>query len=246
MHRPSVGEAVDAAMAVVGDGGKAGFALGWTPKALKAAVPVYAVTSSGLGKLEIMVTYRECGCVIVNAEALSAWLRQHTGASDALLSIEPRYLFAYMLLHELGHLRLDDTLLEGSAAGENTRNDSLNRDATVQKERELRADAFAAQAIKAALAAGGTRGLAASKIAMNLSALAWNLSAHRILDHFGATVVGAPTIFWDFGRSHPNLEWRILSVNHMISGSDKSKLLLDEFEARRQTGPMQIYIVPAR
>ena len=76
---------------------------------------------------------------------------------------------------------------------------------------------------------------------MVLAQLSWNISAHRLLDNFGGTSFRKASLFWDAGTSHPNLEWRILTVNALISGTEASRQLLEEFDDTRQTTPQPLY-----
>lgn len=80
---------------------------------------------------------------------------------------------------------------------------------------------------------GTDAGLVAAQIAMTLSQVSWNLGAHRLLDDFGGTALKKRSLFWDFGLSHPNLEWRILNVNHMINPTEATTQLLHDFENKR-------------
>lgn len=216
--------------------------LGWKAPFPRRSVPVFAVRASGLGKLELMATYKECGCILVNAAALSAWTVAHMGSSSALLSTDARYLLSYMLLHEAGHIVSDGNVSATDESG-SPASTSLNLDPTAQKERENNADTFAANAIRAALNAKGDAGLAAARIAMTLSQVSYNLSAHRLLDDFGGTPLRKRSLFWDSGLSHPNLEWRILNVNNMIESTATSRQLLQEFEEAREGGktPYRLY-----
>lgn len=69
------------------------------------------------------------------------------------------------------------------------------------------------------------------------------MQAYRSLDEFGSFAVGKPGVFFDTGYSHPNLAWRILRCNHLISGSDATRELLQAFEDARQRGadPKPLY-----
>lgn len=208
------------------------FSAGWVP-GQNSGVPVYAVRSQ-LGPTEIMSTFSECGCVVVQASALDAWFADKVGTGTALLTIEPAQILAYMLLHEAGHIARDAAVADATEAG--STQGGYNLDETVQKQREEDADEFAASAIKLGLEAGGDRGYAAAQISLALTNLSWNLTAHRLLDDFGGTVLRKPSLFWDRGLSHPNLEWRVLVVNDLIAGTDTTHQLLTEFEAARSQG----------
>ena len=208
------------------------FSAGWMA-GQNSGVPVYAVRTQ-LGPTETMSTFSECGCVVVQASALDAWFADKVGTEPGLLTIELGQILAYMLLHEAGHIAGDTAVADVTEAG--STQGGYNLDETVQKEREAAADAFAASAIKLGLEAGGDRGYAAAKISLALTNLSWNLTEHRLLDDFGGTVLRKPSLFWDSGLSHPNLEWRVLVVNDLIAGTDITHQLLTEFEAARSQG----------
>jgi hypothetical protein len=190
-----------------------------------------------------MTTYQECGCIVVKVSGLTAWLEAHVGSNDALLTVQPRFLLGYMLLHEVGHWQADEPAEESSAAvGARPGSSRFNREPTAQKQRELKADSFAAFAIRSALGERGTkRGLAAATVSIALSQLSWNLAVHRALDEFGGTIVRQPVLLWDAGTSHPNLEWRILVVNDLIQDNDTSHRLLRDFENARSDNPKPLY-----
>ena len=231
---PVVSGAIAIASDVLSPAAKVALGAGWKqPPA--GAVPVFAVTGTGLSQREIMTTYVECRCVIVQAEVLPAWLAKYQGSGESLLSVEVPLILAYMLLHEAGHIARGEAFKTG--LDEASRRDSGGREE--QKPLEAAADEFAADSIIAAMAEKGTaRGLAASRIAVALAQLSWNLSAHRLLDDFGGTALRKRTLFQDAGLSHPNLEWRILRVNALISRTPAANSLLEQFENARSAGPM--------
>lgn len=211
----------------------------WEPITVKDAWKVYAVSAAGGGREQIMTTYRECHCVLVRVGALTSWTQSHVGSNEALLSVEPEPLLAYMLLHEAGHMERD-TAATSDADVTTIGTYRLNRSANADKDREWSADEFAAQVIRRGMEKKGTDlGLLASGIAMALSQVGWNLQVHRSLDQFGATAVRDPAVFWDAGLSHPNLEWRIMRVNAMLSATPESQQLLKDFEEAREAGPLR-------
>ena len=205
------------------------FTAGWEKPVRLNTIPVYTV-KSGLASQEIMGIFEECRCVLVQAAALERWLSAKQGGSSALLTLDERPLFAYMLLHEAGHF---NAMRE---AAKNGATEPPERDAD-SKGTESDADTFAAAAIRLAMTQSGERGLSGGEIGMLLAQLSWNLSAHRLLDDFGGTVLKKPSLFQDNGLSHPNLEWRILVVNNLISQTEASHKLLTDFEdARNKPG----------
>lgn len=231
VDHPTVQAAVEAANEILGKDAKLKFVPGWAGKVPKAGVPVYAVSAADLSHEEIMSTFAECGCVVVRLGALGAWEQSHVGTGEALLDIEPRLLLAYMLLHEIGHVANGD--LSGGM-DQVAATAAVNLDLTAQKDREEKADAFAAALIQNGMTDASTeRGLIASEVSMALTQLSYNLLEHRLLDDFGGTDLSKPALFWDRGTTHPNLEWRVLVVNNLIAPTTETQTLLQDFEARR-------------
>jgi Zn-dependent protease with chaperone function len=123
---------------------------------------------------------------------------------------------------------------------------SLNLRENIEKSREFKADAFAAQALAAAMkgTGGGVEAqMAAMTLVMCLSSWSFNLSKERLLDNFGATALNRPSVFWDKGNSHPNMELRILTIMHLLTGSQTSAELLDDFLTHRKAGSKEPQIL---
>lgn len=89
-------------------------------------------------------------------------------------------------------------------------------------------------------------GIESAWVSHALVLLSWNMQAFISLDNFGSTPVGAPAVFFDKNLSHPNLIWRVLSVNHLIQQTEVGKKLLESFEAARERGanPEPLYVKP--
>jgi hypothetical protein len=235
VDHPAVQEAVKTANLVLG-ADPAKFAPGWNSDVATKAIRVFAATTKGLGKSEVMTSFRQCRCVVVQVGRVQDWLKQETGSSSALLSIDMKNLLAYMLLHEMGHITHGDVAgAEDAVQSTATSISKFNLESTAQKAREVEADRFAAHTIAdGEREKGSDRGVAATELATTLAELSWNLGVHRSLDSFGGTALHEPELFYDAGLSHPNLEWRILSVNAEISGSPTSLELLHQFEEDRK------------
>ncbi|WP_257169611.1 hypothetical protein [Bradyrhizobium sp. SRS-191] len=236
--RPTVRVAIGLVRKILPDPPPLVIEAGWSSNRPDRAVPVHAVGGQGLGRGELVSIYSDCRCILVKTGDLDRWLQEKVGSGSALMSVDPGALLAYMLLHEIGHFIDRDESGAMSAPGGVG---SLNRDDTAQKDRETAADRFAATSLKDALQSSGARGLSAGEVTMALSNLSWNLSAHRLLDDFGATSLGKPQAFWDRGYSHPNIELRILTVNALVSGSDVAQQLPDDFLNRRKQGPTILF-----
>jgi hypothetical protein len=236
--------ALEFANSAMPNGGRR-FVPGWEANQLPASIPVHTVRGR-LGSREIMTTYPECRCIVVQAGKLHDWLTTKVGSGPALLTIEPRLILAYMLLHEAGHIEQDSGVENEAPLTRSQSGKTNNLDTTAQKWRETTADVFAAEVVKSGMQEKGNRGLAATRIAMALSQLAWNLAEHRLLDDFGGTALRKPSLFQDVGSSHPNLEWRVLSVNDLITGSDTSRQLLEDFERLRNAGTGSVLWQPTK
>jgi hypothetical protein len=242
VDHPTVEPAIRMANLVLGPSSAATFAPGWKTPSSASAVRVVAAAPEGLGETEVMTSYHQCNCVIVQVGRMSAWLSQQTGTGEALLAIDIRNLIAYMLLHEMGHVKLGDVVGDEISSGETSQAERFNLNPTTQKEHEVAADLYAAKAIAAAEQEKGTdRGVAAARIDVTLAQLAWNLAEHRLIDNFGGTALHRPSLFYDVGLSHPNLEWRILSVSAAISDSPTSRKLLSDFESSREPQSTVLY-----
>ena len=236
-ERATASAAIKLANSVLGSGAAIHLAEGW--RGAGTGVPVYTITGDGLAKREVIGTYQECECVLMTVAGLRSWLASATGSGAGRLDIDESALIAYMLLHEAGHVAQGRTPCGMIGTPPDSVAAGSNLTPTEQKACEMKADTFAATAIRAALARKGPGMLSAGNVAIALSQLSWNLQAHRMLDSFGANAVRDPTLFRDVGLSHPNLEWRILSANNMIAPSESSRDLLDTFEgARTGTAPV--------
>jgi len=236
-EHPVAASAITLAQNILGPGAHVHLSKGWLGP--RNGVPLYTVTGDGMASREVIGTYAECGCVLMTVAGLRTWLATATGSGAGRLDIDEPALIAYMLLHEAGHVAQGRTPCGMTSGAPSNGNTALNLTPTEQKACEVKADAFAAAAIRTALAVHKGPGmLAAGNVAIALSQLSWNLQAHRMLDSFGANAMRDPSLFRDIGLSHPNLEWRILSVNNMIAPSESSSDLLNAFEKARTNGPM--------
>jgi hypothetical protein len=230
---------------VLGPSAPVNIVAGWNAGADASNLRVFAAAPDGLADNEVMRSDAGCRCVIAQGAAMTRWLQLQTGQGEERLDVDAHDLLAYMLLHEAGHLVHGDSPERVETPASPKHRPGFNLDATAQKDREVAADRYAAGTIAAAMADRGTdRGIAATKIALTLSQLSWNLAAHRLLDNFGGTGLHRPSLFQDAGLSHPNLEWRILSVNDAISSTAASHKLLTDFESARRAGPVVLYRSP--
>jgi len=230
---------------VLGPSAPVNVVAGWNTAADASSVRVFAAAPDGLAGSEVMRSDGGCRCVLAQVSAMTRWLQLRTGQGEERVDVDPQDLLAYMLLHEVAHLVHGDSPERVEPSARPNNKPGFNLDVTAQKAREVAADRYAAEVIAAAISdRGSDRGIAATRIALTLSQLSWNLSGHRLLDNFGGTGWHQPLLFQDAGLSHPNLEWRILSVNDAISSTKASHKLLTDFEAARRAAPVVLYRAP--
>jgi hypothetical protein len=192
-------------------------------------VPVYLIEAAAASTPAAVP--RGCRCIFVNPSLLTAFAKQHSqGPGRFPLDVSP--LLAFMLLHEVGHIR------KGSAGMDFDRGEmsQLNIEPSLAKANEEEADEFASALIREYARPGSTVDafLNAHELSMQLSKLSWNMQAYRTLDEFGAAATGKRSVFFDQTYSHPNLAWRILRSNYLIQRTPETKQLLDAFENIRR------------
>lgn len=212
------------------------------PTAGKEAVPIYLVSAPNAAWSTPAAAPKNCQCVFVNPEVFQAFMDAQT-TGPGRMQLDAKYVLTFMLLHEVGHIA------KRSSATDFENGDlvQLNTSDSLAKVAERDADRFAADVIRAGLKQGANPGIEAGWVANALVLLSWNMQAFISLDNFGSTAVAAPTVFFDKNLSHPNLIWRVLSVNYLIDPTEVSKKLLDSFEATRKQGanPEPLYVNPS-
>ena len=164
--------------------------------------------------------------ILINEKKLKKYLDFYCNEVDSgQLEIDIKNICVVMLLHELGHIVNGDV---GSFLEEDQ---EFNRKETIAKEKELKADIFAASQIKKALDPNNnhSHSLDATWISFAVTKLTWNLQKERMVDNFGATA----SVLWDKSYTHPNLELRFLIINNEITGLEESKDLVEDFLKRR-------------
>ncbi len=199
---------------------------------------VYILRSENLAKSEMIFVPMECKqCVFLQNSDFHDWLNKYSDKQNASLKLDDYTVLAFLLLHELGHVH------QGESSGAvNSSNESYNIKDTHQKEIERAADEFAASKIReAASKKGESRATTAMLVEIELSKLSWNLSAIRLLDHFGGTVINSHDLFWDMGYTHPNFELRILTVNNLVTQTETSYNLLKDFKDHIVNQPDILY-----
>jgi hypothetical protein len=208
------------------------------PNDSRQVVAVYLIDGSAITSAYMVMVPTDCRCVFVQPAAFKAWMDDHTRRLPQMLESDAGAVLTFMLLHEVGHILHGDP---GQFDGK-TGPAALNTDITDQKERESAADLFAVEQVNAALSNGKAIGgwSSALKISLALSGLSFNMSADRVLEHFGATSLCSHAVFADSGYSHPNFELRLLVANNLLSQSAVSTELLDIFRTCRTRPPSGI------
>jgi len=212
----------------------------WTRGRSDETVPVYLVKSGPGATSTPAVVPRGCSCIFVDLQVFEGWIRGHS-TGPGRMSLEPKYLLTFMLLHEVGHLYKRSSGAEFA----NGNLSQLNVDPSLAKAREEEADDFSAGLIRERSRAtpASTTSLEANWVAIELTKLSWNMQAYRTLDEFAAFATGKPSVYFDQNLTHPNLAWRVLRSNYLIQQSKETKELLDAFEEARQRGanPQPLY-----
>jgi hypothetical protein len=158
-------------------------------------------------------------------------------------TVDPAAMTAFVLLHELGHLRRGDCGRKLVSDDHGKLNDQTNAD----KAQEFAADSVAVTILRTATQYGDADSkVAAGRVEMALATTSFYISGRRIVASSGADLIGSPIVFWDIGLSHPNFEWRLLKVNDLLNSSDVSRKLLADFEAGRVQAEQPLYIAPGK
>lgn len=222
--------AVTQANLLLGPDAKITLRTSWTPEKPGNGNPtatIYLVNATGAPPLYMVVVPSDCSCILVQPQRYTAWIEQHSASLSSMLPVESENVLAFMLLHEVGHILNGDHGEFTDQGGE--RNTSLT------KEREERADSFAVEQLLAAAKRTKDTGawLTAMHVEMDLANLSWNVQARRQDEYFGSVVLRTPAAFADMDYTHPNFELRMLTVNNQIAHTETSRKLLEAFLANR-------------
>lgn len=186
-------------------------------------------------KNDMIFVLKECNCIVVQPKVFIKWLNYYRTIDNKLDLdlISPEEILSFFLLHEIGHIKNNDP----GRAVENSKN-NYNIDSTDDKEKEEKADEYAANAIKKAISVKDDYDISFSalNISMELAKFSFNLTGKRVIDSFSGSILDSPSLFQDDTKTHPNFELRILQVNDLIAGSADSKNLLESFKNRRNSG----------
>lgn len=184
----------------------------------------------------LQVPFKSCNCIFLQVGAYRNNIFSYSEKFPQMSKLDERYILAFMLLHEIGHINQNDAGHIDQAKGD------FNYDDNELKQRELAADRFAAQTLmKSANDKESTSGFLNSMyVQMDISKASFNLQAVRSLENFGGTALCSTYLFADRGASHPNFELRILTVNDILVHSPETSELLRTFEKCRAENPTKI------
>lgn len=205
------------------------------------AIPVYIVESRDAQDTIIRVP-ENCRCIVVGANEFNKNFAR-IAVEGSLIADHEAEMLTFLLLHELGHITQGDY----GQFLPNHQSPALNLDANETKRREDAADEYAAAALREQVAQFydpefDDYVMDAVWSTTFLQALSFVIGSRASIDCFGCRPLGLPTIFWDHGRSHPNFEYRLLRINHMISPTEINQDLLDAFEiGRKNAMPIILY-----
>jgi hypothetical protein len=204
-----------------------------------ATVPVHVVTDGLLSKLDIAFVLEGCQAIIVQGPAFEDWLSDIEGPKETRsLSVDPAATLAFLLLHETGHVAASNCHDASFVAGKQVLTLSEND----SKANEIRADQFAAQALNATQGKRWEVRNAAMSVEMAVSTLSFLVSGNRIVSHPGASLLGSRDVFWDLGYTHPNLEWRLLSMSYALHPSPDAQQVLSDFDSNRHKGVNEVFL----
>ncbi|MGB0063714.1 MAG: hypothetical protein WBP85_04645, partial [Terracidiphilus sp.] len=207
-------------------------------------VKIYAISEFHAPANYMVAVPVGCRCIFVEPHVYQSWLKDHMSTSGVKLDVDEQRLLAFMFLHEAGHIVNHDPG-DFDAGGRG----ALNLDPTDQKDREQKADAFAVEQLKGAMARRSKTDAwtEAQMATMDLGNLSFEMQQVRSEKYFGSALLHTPTAYYDTGYTHPNFELRILTVNDLISNTSTSHQLLENFvEGRRSDAkPWVLYQAPS-
>jgi len=147
------------------------------------------------------------------------------------LNVNPTNLLALCLLHEMGHIAHEDYASLTFAP----RPMGFSMELTDMKRVELKADEFAANAVRNAQLTTNEfeRFVAGAGVGMAVLNVSWNISIGRMITNFGAIILGDEKVLGENSLTHPNLEFRFLSMGYLITRSESSSNMLYNFLDQR-------------
>jgi hypothetical protein len=220
------------------------FAPAWKapdPQAPKDIVRIYAVSEFHAPATYMVAVPTRCRCVFVEPRVYENWLQNHLSQSGQTLEVSEERLLGFMLLHEAGHIAHGDPgEFDGNGTG------VLNTGTTVEKQREQNADSFAVEQLKRAMdrRKDVTAWLNAQYASADLANLAFEMQQVREMRFFGSESLGTHEAFYDVGYTHPNFELRLLTVNDLISNTETSHQLLQNFLTKRTSESPVLFQAP--
>ena len=149
------------------------------------------------------------------------------------LALDQSKLLAIILLHEASYLHYKDYLYARTTAFDVR---ELDYSLESVSNREMRADLFAVTKIRSAFRGKWPNAFVTSvELSMTLSDVSFNFGTQRMLDHFAADALLAPSLYADGSYDHANLELRFLTMNYRFYPGKASHHLLEQYLNRRKT-----------
>lgn len=240
VHRDLVSEAVSTCNIILGMDAGIVLRTSWDPSPPSGALPVYLVDADALPANSLCFVPDGFKCIFISSDLFPNLGRLFSEPDPQEVTRQSRDVVTILLLHECGHLHYGDT---GSFTGPPA---ELNLTPTAAKDRELRADRFAAELLRKAKAdtadAFGIRRVTAMTLMSEIILINFNFFGSRIVD-LGATEFHDKRVFWDASLTHPNLAFRMLNIAADMDPENQGaqKNLQDFLDARKPPQDFVLY-----
>ena len=231
--RATIERAITKANAVLGEGSGFVFSPGWQDRPSKTKkLAVYIVDAGAVAATDAAFAPGNAECVFINSDINDRMGQMFGQGAEGTFEIDPTDATALILLHEAGHFRYGDA--GDFAPSAPLQLDTLVEDLNNDKSKELRADRYAGELIRAAEADPPPRITTALDLSLCLTHISWNLLHGRLIGNFGATTLSSPKVFRDNGDSHPNLELRFLVLQYSVTRQEIALANVREFLGHRR------------
>lgn len=212
----------------------------WEQSRPVGSLPVYLIDAEGLPADALCFVPDGYKCIFVTSSLFPNLGKLFAEPDPQEVVRQSRDVLTILLLHECGHIHYGDA---GSFAGSSA---GLNLTRTAAKDRETRADQFAAEMLRKAKADIAGAFHARSVTAMTLMAQTMLIN----FNFFGARVVNLGSrkfrdkgVYWDDSLTHPNLAFRMLNIAAGMDpeNQDAQKNLQDFLDARKPLEDPSLY-----
>jgi len=193
-------------------------------------IPVFLLRKEGFLNNETIFVPADENCIFIIERNFDDFILNLSKSKNWSFEVDTINLLSLMLLHEVGHIANGH---QGSF-GDNQFIDlsSLNNYETINKNKELAADYFAAKIIKNASKTGFTKKESiAFSLRLFLGSLTFDLEQKDRLENLFANEQNR---YWDEGYSHPNFRLRLKIINHFLLDTEESKAELEFFLNKRE------------